>query len=207
VTGRDADLVSDLRSGDESAFARLVDLWSPAMLSVARSFVRSHASAEDVVQETWIAVLDGLASFRGDASLRTWTFRILANQARRRGRDDARIVPAETSTDDPSYPPSSFRDAADPWPGHWRSNAMPADWGPEDQVLSREALAAVQAALAELPDRQRVVVELRDVHDLSSAEVCEVLAISPQNQRVLLHRGRTRVRRRLAALLTGEEDR
>lgn len=197
----DAELIEALRKGDEQAFATLIDAWSPAMLGYARYFVRSQASAEDVVQETWLAVLHGLDGFRGDASLRSWVFRILANIARKQGGRDARWVPIGLASDQPSYEPTRFRGLDDPWPGHWRTDATPAPWQPEERVLSGEARAVVYAALDELPQRQRTVVELRDVHGLTSAEVCEALSITPENQRVLLHRGRGRVRAALETFM------
>lgn len=201
--GDDTELLNALRKGDEQAFVTLVDSWSPSMLRSARYYVRSQASAEDVVQETWLAVLRGLDGFRGDASLRSWTFQILANIARKRGGRDARSIPIGLGSDEPTYDRGRFRGLDDPWPGHWRTDATPAPWHPEERLLSREAKDAVYGALTELPERQRIVVELRDVHGLSSAEVCDALGISQANQRVLLHRGRGRVR---AALETFMEE-
>lgn len=201
MTDDDADVLEALRKGDEQAFATLIDSWSPSMLRYAGYFVRSHASAEDVVQETWLAVLRGLDGFRGDASLRSWTFRILANIARKRGGRDARSVPVGLTSDESTYEAGRFRGLGDPWPGHWRTDAAPTPWHPEERLLSREARDAVDAAMAGLPERQRVVVELRDVHGFSSAEVCDALAISQENQRVLLHRGRGRVRAALGSFM------
>jgi RNA polymerase sigma-70 factor (ECF subfamily) len=201
VTQRDVELVASLRTGDEQVFATLVDAWSPAMLRQARNYVRSTASAEDVVQETWLAVLKGLEGFRGDASLRSWTFRILTNIARKHGGVDARSLPIGLANDPPSYEPGAFRGLDDPWPGHWRTDAVPQEWEPEHQALSLESRAVITAALTELPPRQREVVELRDVHGFSSQEVCDALEISPENQRVLLHRGRSQVRAALDALM------
>jgi len=201
MTGDDTEVLEALRKGDERTFTMLIDSWSPSMLRYARYYVRSHASAEDVVQETWLAVLHGIDGFRGEASLRSWTFRILANIARKRGGRDARSIPIGLTSDEPTYEPGRFRGLDDPWPGHWRTNGAPTPWHPEERLLSREASHAVQEALATLPERQRIVVELRDVHGLSSAEVCEALAISAENQRVLLHRGRGRVRAALETFM------
>jgi RNA polymerase sigma-70 factor (ECF subfamily) len=172
------------------------------MLRQARNYVRSTASAEDVVQETWLAVLKGLDRFRGDASLRGWTFRILTNIARKQGGKDARALPVGLAMDPPAYEPGAFRGVEDSWPGHWRSGAAPQAWEPEQQALSRESREVLAAALAKLPGRQREVVELRDVHGFSSQEVCEALSITPANQRVLLHRGRSQVRATLDGLMT-----
>lgn len=194
------DLLARLRAGDEAAFAAVVRAWSPAMLRVARSYVRSHASAEEVVQETWLAVLRGLTGFQGRSALRTWTFRILANTARKRGGAEARTVPAGIAADEldgragPAVDPARFRGPDDPYPGHWRDGAAPADWGPEPALLASEFRGRLEEALAGLPQRQRAVVELRDLHGLDGDEVCMLLELTPANQRVLLHRGRSRLR-------------
>lgn len=196
MLAEDAALLARLRSGDQRAFASVVRAWSPAMLRVARAHVRTHASAEEVVQEAWLGVIRGLDGFEGRAQLRTWVFRILVNVARRRGRaEDHPTVPLNGPTVDPDR----FRGDDDPYPGHWRETAAPADWGPEPAVLSVEFRAMLATALAELPERQRAVVELRDVHGLDGDEVCELLSLTPANQRVLLHRGRTRLRALLEA--------
>ena len=195
----DEGLVDRLRAGDEAAFAAVVRAWSPAMLRVARSHVRSDATAEEVVQEAWVGVLRGLRLFEGRASLRTWVFRILVNTARRRGRRDA-VMMAELTG--PTVDPHRFRGADDRYPGGWREDATPAWWGPEARVLSAELRAVLTRALTELPERQRAVVELRDVHGFRAPEVCELLDLTPQNQRVLLHRGRARLRNILDAAQT-----
>jgi RNA polymerase sigma-70 factor, ECF subfamily len=196
-------LVDALRSGDEQAFAALVDGWSGWMLRLAHEHVASHTAAEDVVQETWLAVLRGLDGFRGDASLRTWIYRILVNQAKRRGVGERRTVPfaSLTSEDDgPTVDPTRFRGADDQYPGGWRS--FPDQW-PERMTLTRELHEVVAVALTGLPDRQRLVVALRDLDGLTSAEVCDLLDISAGNQRVLLHRGRAAVRTHLELYLAG----
>ncbi len=187
----DARLVARLRAGDQAAFATVVRQWSPAMLRVARVHVRTHASAEEVVQEAWLAVVRGLDGFEGRAQLRTWVFRILVNVARRRGRTENRMN-AELSG--PTVDPGRFRDDDDPYPGHWRADAAPADWGPEPVLLAAEFRAVLEKALGELPERQRAVVELRDVHGFDCEEVCQLLELTPANQRVLLHRGRAKLR-------------
>ena len=196
VQPTDTDIVEALLGGDERAFAALVDTWTPAMLQVARRYVSTTATAEDVVQDTWVAVLRGLRQFRGDASLRTWVFRILMNVAKRRGGQEARITPWTVTSGglEPTFAPEGFRDATDPWPGHWRSTSEPRSWGPEELLLADEVRTKVTEALHDLPERQRTVVRLRDVEGFDADEVCELLEISPANQRVLLHRGRSRVR-------------
>ncbi|MCE3551784.1 sigma-70 family RNA polymerase sigma factor [Pseudonocardia sp. RS11V-5] len=194
----DPELVQRLREGDEQAFAEVVRAWSPAMLRVARAHVRTHATAEEVVQEAWLAVLRGLDGFAARASLRTWVFTILVNAARRRGRAEARHV---VELGRPSVAPERFRGEDDEYPGHWRDEAAPVEWGPESEVLAAEFRGLLERALAELPDRQRAVVELRDVHGFAAEEVCALLDLTPANQRVLLHRARSRLRGLLEAVI------
>ncbi|GAA4685870.1 sigma-70 family RNA polymerase sigma factor [Pseudonocardia yuanmonensis] len=187
----DPELVERLREGDEQAFAEVVRTWSPSMLRLARVHVRTHASAEEVVQEAWLAVVRGLDGFAARSSLRTWVFTILVNTARRRGRAEAGQV-VELAR--PSVDPDRFRGEDDEYPGHWRPEAAPVEWGPEPEVLAAEFRGLLDRALAELPHRQRAVVELRDVHGLDAEEVCALLDLTPANQRVLLHRARSRLR-------------
>jgi len=192
VLAEDPLLLASLRAGDQEAFAAVVRAWSPAMLRIARSHVHSHSSAEECVQEAWLGVLRSLAGFEGRSQLRTWVFRILGNVARRRGRLEERM---NSELSGPTVDPDRFRGDDDPeWPGHWRDGAAPVAWDPEPLVLAAEFRETLATALAELPERQRAVVELRDVHGLASEEVCELLDLSPANQRVLLHRGRAKLR-------------
>jgi RNA polymerase sigma-70 factor, ECF subfamily len=206
VSYTDADLVALLRAGDEAAMSQLVDRWSPAMFRVARSFVDSRQSAEDVVQEAWLGMLSGLATFEGRSSLRTWAFTILVNRARTRGAREARTLPQSplaTQTDQ----------GADDWfagPGHeaartWSSIDISSRWdtAPERAVLSKEVLLQLDRALSALPPRQRQVVTMRDVSGMSTEEVCTVLGISAANQRVLLHRARAILRAALAEYYRG----
>lgn len=194
----DGELLDRLRDGDAAAFATVVRAWSPAMLRVARAHVRTDAAAEDVVQEAWLGVVRALAGFEGRAQLRTWVFRILVNTARRRGAQDARRPDLPTG---PTVDPERFRGEHDPWPGHWRDGAAPAPWDPEPALLAGEVRALLGTALADLPERQRAVVELRDVHGFAAEEVCTLLDLTPANQRVLLHRGRARLRAALDGAL------
>jgi RNA polymerase sigma-70 factor, ECF subfamily len=206
VTYTDADFVALLRAGDEAAMSQLVDRWSPAMFRMARSFVDSPQSAEDVVQETWLGMLSGLAKFEGRSSLRTWTFTILVNRARTRGAREARTLP---------QPPSATHDeqGADDWfagPGHeaartWSSIDVTSRWDtvPESVVLSREVLLQLDRALSALPPRHRQVATMRDVCGMSAEEVCTVLGISAANQRVLLHRARAVLRAALGEYYRG----
>lgn len=210
-TPGDEALVAALRRGDEQAFTQLVTSLHSAMLRVARMYVANRAAAEDVIQQTWLGVLQGLDRFEGRSSLRTWIFRILVNTAKTRGKSESRSVPfsalaeAEATEDEPAVPPERFLlDEQDPAKGHWVS--APRDWStlPEDRLLSAEARAVIAQAIAALPPAQREVITLRDVDGVSADEVCEALAISQGNQRVLLHRARTKVRRALARYLEAE---
>ncbi len=201
AAGTDDELVAGVRSGDEVVFAELLTQWSRSMLLVARSFVSTEASAEEVVQDTWLAVIRGIEGFEGRSSLRTWVYRILVNTAKARGVRESRIVPWSSldGADDrsPTVDPALFRGAEDQYPGGWRS--FPREWqSSEGGVLAGELRALVRAAFDALPDRQRVVITLRDVMGHSSDEVCQILGISDANQRVLLHRARATVRHRLA---------
>lgn len=203
----DAALVSRLLAGDEETFAALVDGWSGWMLRLARQHVSTPSVAEEVVQETWLAVLEGLARFRGDASLRTWVYRILVNQAKSRGIRERRTVPFASLAPDeggPTVDQARFQGPGDPYPGGWRE--FPEAW-PEQVALSREVRGVVTAALTELPARQRVVVALRDLDGHTADEVCDLLDISAGNQRVLLHRGRAVVRAHLERYYAGTPSR
>ncbi len=197
----DASIVARLRAGDETLFAGLIAAWSPGMLRTARCYVDAYA-AEDVVQEAWLAVIAGLDRFEGRSSLRTWAYQIMIKIARARGRRDARSVPAGSlSEDGPSVDGGLFFSGG-PYAGHWRS--LPAPWRqPEDSAVDAETRAQVEAALDRLPERQRAVIVLRDVEGHNSDDVCRILQITAQNQRVLLHRARAAVRAALANYLEG----
>ena len=189
----DAVVVQRLRQRDEAVFALLLDTWSRGMLRAARAYVASDQSAEDVVQDTWLAVVRGIDRFEGRSSLRTWVYRILVNLAKTRGVREGRTVPVGLPDDSPTVDPARFQGPDDRYPGHWR--AFPAS--PESWVLSREVHSLLDRALAGLPERQRIVITLRDVEGYTSEEVCSILEISAANQRVLLHRARAAVRGRL----------
>jgi len=207
--GRDeGELIAALRAGDEAAFSRLVSEWSRPMLTLARNFVSTEASAEEVVQETWLAVIKGLDRFEGRSALRTWVYRILVNTAKSRGVKEHRTLPwSSVAGDDagPSLDPALFQSAGEAHPGHWRAapTAWPDDVAVEGSVLAGEVRGKLRTAVDALPDRQRIVLTLRDVLGHSSEEVCQLLEISQANQRVLLHRARTAVRAGLAAYLEG----
>jgi RNA polymerase sigma-70 factor (ECF subfamily) len=192
-------LVAALRRGDADAFAMLVDRHSRAMVRVAMAYVPSRAAAEEVVQETWIAVMRGIDRFEGRASLKTWIFRILANVARRSGARERRSVPFSAlveaeDTGKPAVDPDRFLPADHAlFPGHWA--VMPARWPtPEEGLLAGETRGVIAETIAALPVAQRTVIALRDIEGWSAEEVCDALEITDGNQRILLHRARSRVR-------------
>lgn len=194
-----ADLVARLRAGDEGAFAEVLTAWSPAMLRVARAHVSTAASAEEVVQDTWLAVIKGLDGFEGRSSLRTWVFRILVNQAKTRGVREGRTLPfSSVAPEDagPTVDPDRFQGPDGAHPGGWTPEGAPRTWPPtpEDAAVAAEVRQLLAAAIDALPERQRIVLTLHDVQGLTSAEVSEVLDITQQNERVLLHRARAKVR-------------
>jgi RNA polymerase sigma-70 factor (ECF subfamily) len=209
ASSEDLALVDRLRGGDETAFAMLVHQHQAQMLRVARMYVSTQAVAEEVVQEAWLGILEGLDRFEGRSSLRTWMYRILTNIAKTRGQREGRSTPfssiAGDDLDAPAVDESWFRGPDDRWPGGWVS--FPEDWRgiPEDRLLSAEVRSLLASAIAELPPMQAEVIRLRDVRGWSSAEVRNALDISETNQRVLLHRARSKVRRALEGYL--ERDR
>jgi RNA polymerase sigma-70 factor, ECF subfamily len=192
----DAKLVDALRRRDERAFEELVDRYSSALLRLALDFVRTRAVAEEVVQETWLAVLNGIDRFEGRSSLKTWLFRILVNRAKTRGIREARTLPfsALEVDDEPAVPPDRFRPDDHRWAGDWATPPRSLDAVPVERLLSSEMLEHLGEALAALPESQRVVVTLRDFVGCDADEVCELVGVSDGNQRVLLHRGRSKLR-------------
>jgi len=194
------ELLARLRAGDEAAFAGLVDAWSRPLLRVARGYVSTDASAQEVVQDTWLAVVRGLDAFEGRSSLQTWVYRILINTAKSRGVRERRVLlvasfgPQEETG--PTVDPARFRGADEEWAHHWTAEGAPTRWDgdPVAGALRGEIRALLDQALSALPERQRVVVVLRDVEGRGPEEVCEVLGLTAENQRVLLHRGRAKVR-------------
>src|SRR4051794_29886826 len=192
----DAEIVTALRRGDQAVFAELVDAYSPGLLRMARMYVRDRAVAEEVVQETWIGVLKGIDRFEGRSSLKTWIFRILANIAKTRGQRERRSVPfssAAGASDEPSVDPDRFLPAGDERARAWALGPVP--WpGPEESLLSAETRGVILDAIDRLPPSQREVIALRDVEGWSSEEVRNALDLTETNQRVLLHRARSKVR-------------
>ncbi len=193
-------LLMRLRAGDEAAFMDLVDRYGPVMLRIALMYVRSRAVAEEVVQESWLGVLGGLDRFEGRSSLKTWILRITANRARTRGQREARSIPVSSLGGDdvegePAVDPERFLGADHPqYPGGWA--IPPRSWAglPEERLLAAETLQQVRAAIAKLPPRQQEVILLRDIEGWEPDEVAEALDLTDGNQRVLLHRARSKVR-------------
>ena len=192
-------LVEALRRGDESAFRELVREHGPMMLRVARMHVSSEAVAEEVVQEAWVGVLNGIGAFQARSSLKTWIFRILTNTAKTRGQREGRTVPlASLATgDEEAVDPDRFLGDDTRFPGHWA--APPKRWEaqPEGRLLAGETLDVVRREIAKLPPAQAAVITMRDVEGLDAEDVCNALEISETNQRVLLHRARSKVRQAL----------
>lgn len=198
------DLVAALRRRDEAAFSQLVTAHHTSLLRVARLYVNSPAVCEEVVQETWLGVLKGLDRFEGRCTLKTWIFQIMVNRAKTRGEREGRMIPFSALFDpasdpvDPAVDPSQFNENDPEWPGGWVT--QPRNWGdstPEQSLLSREFRALVEAAIDALPANQKEVITLRDVQGWTSEEVCNILGVSETNQRVLLHRARSKVRQAL----------
>jgi RNA polymerase sigma-70 factor (ECF subfamily) len=208
----DAALIDALRAGDEVAFGWMLDQYNPLLRRTARMYVATDAQADEVVQETWLAVIKGIDRFERRSSVKTWIYRILMNIARTKGVREARSVPFSSAPTamvegaEPTFSPDRFRPPDDPeWPGHWAS--FPLDWEhqPETRLLAAETLSLVGAVLQELPPAQREVLTLRDVNGWTSTEVCHALGVSETNQRVLLHRGRAKVRSALESYFESSE--
>jgi RNA polymerase sigma-70 factor (ECF subfamily) len=191
-----------LRHGDESAFVTLVERYHVLMVRVAMLYVSSMAAAEEVVQETWLGVLRGIATFDGRSTLKTWIMHILVNRARTRAKRDDRMIPfsviwpRDPGSDEPAVTPEHFQESG-PDREHW--NGAPQDWSvlPEERLLSKETCILIGQVIEALPVAQRTVIMLRDIDGWSAADVCNVLGIRETNQRVLLHRARSKVRQAL----------
>jgi RNA polymerase sigma-70 factor, ECF subfamily len=202
----EAEVLDALRAGDEEAFAALVREYHPSLVRVARMYVSSQAAAEEVAGETWLAVVKGLPRFEGRSSLRTWIFRILTNIAKTRAKRDGRTLPFSALQDparvpEPAVDADRFLDPEHPrWPGHWATRPEP--W-PEDALLAAETRERLAEAIEALPATQRAVISLRDIEGWTSEEVCNALDLSETNQRVLLHRARSKVRAALESYLEG----
>jgi RNA polymerase sigma-70 factor (ECF subfamily) len=203
----EGNLVAAIRAGDERTFRELYARNYPMMKRVARSYVASDAVAEEIVQDTWMAVVTGIDRFEGRSALGTWIFSILTNQAKTHSARELRALPfsaiAPTDVEEPAVDPDRFQKDDEAWPGNWATPPRP--WQrPERRLLSLEAREHLKKALGQLPERQRLTVALRDVEGLSAEEVCDLLDLSQENQRVLLHRGRSRLRSVLDEYFGGE---
>ena len=197
VAASDEQTVAALRAGDERAFRELFARMYPMMKRVARGYVASDAVAEEIVQDTWLAIVTGIDRFEGRSALGTWIFSILTNQAKTHSARERRALPlscvAPKDAEEPVVDPDRFQKDDEAWPGHWATPPRP--WQkPERRLLSLETRERLKDALAELPTRQRLIVGLRDIDGHSADEVCDLLGLSQENQRVLLHRGRSRLR-------------
>jgi RNA polymerase sigma-70 factor (ECF subfamily) len=205
----EALLLRSLRSGDEGAFTWLIQKHHASLVRLAQSFVQEERLAEEIAQETWIAVLNGLNRFEGRSSLKTWIFTILTNQAKTRGQREKRMLSFSDLEDSleyiPTVDPERFRPPnSETSPNHWITQPLSWDDIPEERFLSRELLQVVHEAIAALPGSQKTVITLHDIEGFSSDETCNILGISETNQRVLLHRARARVRTSLENYLNME---
>jgi RNA polymerase sigma-70 factor, ECF subfamily len=206
VSTEEMRLVEGLRAGDEAAFVELMRLYGASMLRIAQLYVRSRAVAEEVVQESWLAVFKGIGRFEGRSSLKTWLFRILTNTAKTRAVREGRSIPFSAlggdDEDGPSVDPDRFLGPEERFPGHW--SAPPSSWAaePEERLVAAETLDVIKAEIDKLPPAQALVITMRDVEGFGSEEVCNALDITETNQRVLLHRARSKVRRALEDYLS-----
>jgi len=206
----DMRMVAALKAGDETAFMQLVTTYGPSMLRVALLYVKTRAVAEEVVQDAWVGVLKGIDRFESRSSLKTWIFRILTNTAKTRSEREGRSLPfSSLSPDDlesgePTVDPDRFLGDDERWARHWSSSPRRFDTVPESSLLSGESMGLVQQAVDELPEAQRIVLTMRDIVGFEPEDVCAALGISEVNQRVLLHRARTKVRKALEAYVEAE---
>lgn len=208
----DTRLIEELLAGEEAAFLELVKRYQAAMLRIARIYVSDAHIAEEVVQDTWVALLQGLGRFEGRSSIKTWLFAILTNKAKTRGLRESRSLPFsdllddELQADQPAVDAQRFLPTGHEWEGHWASQPLSWERAVENHALTQELLALIQSGMEILPENQRLVMTLRDIHGLTSYEVCNILQISETNQRVLLHRARSRIRQMLEDYLRAEME-
>ena len=199
----EVELVEGLRRRSEGCFVRLVERYHASMLRLAWLYCGNRSGAEDVVQEAWLGVLRGIDRFESRSSLKTWIFQIVINCAKKHRRADGRVIPFDATgnpeeEDEPAMPARMFQGQEGRRPGHFLAR-LP-DWDPsaESRLVSEEGERIIRAAIADLPPRQAEVITLRDLEGLSPREACELLGLSPENQRVLLHRARARIRQAVA---------
>ena len=197
-------LLNLLRQRDETAFTQLVEQYHSSLVRLARIYVKDTTTADEVAQETWLAVLQGLDRFEGRSSLKTWLFTILTNKAKTRSQRENRIMSytdleeSHHDSSEPTVDPKRFRDpSADKNPNDWAVEPTSRAGIPEERLLSQETMSLIRGAIDALPEHQQVVITLHDRDELSAQEICNILGISETNQRVLLHRARARVRQAL----------
>jgi RNA polymerase sigma-70 factor, ECF subfamily len=208
VSPEERRLIDALKAGDETAFETLLTTYQMSLLRVAMIYVSSRAVAEEVVQDTWLGVIRGLHRFEGRSSLKTWIFRILTNTAKTRAAREGRSIPLSSLFPDgePSVDPDRFLEGNHPtWSGHWDDYPRSWDAIPESRLLSNETRVRVEAAIEALPENQCLVIRLRDIEGFPSEEVCRILDIAEGNQRVILHRARSRVRAALELYLSQDD--
>ena len=209
ATSDDQRIIAGLRAGDEVVFTEMVDRYNGSLVRVAMRYVPSRAVAEEVVQDTWIGVIEGIDRFEGRSTIKTWLYKILIYKARNRGERERRTVPLSALAGDdsaPAVPTERFRGSDALWAGHWATPPRRWDGDAEERLLASEARSVIDATIAELPLVQREVITLRDVSQFSSAQVCDLLDITEANQRVLLHRARSRVRAALENYFDEQAD-
>ncbi|MEP7112842.1 MAG: sigma-70 family RNA polymerase sigma factor [Ilumatobacteraceae bacterium] len=197
ATADDRRIIAGLRAGDEAAFVEMVDRYNGSLVRVALRYVPSRAVAEEVVQDTWIGVIEGIDRFEGRSTIKTWLYKIVIYKARARGERERRTVPLSALVGDdsaPSVPTERFRGSDALWAGHWATPPQRWDGDAEARLLASEARSLIDSTIAELPLAQREVITLRDLSQLSSVQVCDLLGVTAANQRVLLHRARSSVR-------------
>lgn len=194
-------LLKLLRQRDETAFTQLVEQYHSSLVRLASIYTKDTGAAEEVAQDTWLAVLHGLNRFEGRSSLKTWIYTILTNKAKTRSQRENRTISysdlEEAAQHQPAVASDRFNDpSAEKWPNHWSREGAPTSWAgiPENVILSEETLDLIRTTIDQLPVSQRAVITLHDMEELTSQEICNILGISETNQRVLLHRGRARVR-------------
>jgi RNA polymerase sigma-70 factor (ECF subfamily) len=203
----DQRIVAGLRAGDEAVFAELIDRYHQSLVRVAMRYVPSRAIAEEVVQDTWIGVIEGIDRFEGRSSVKTWLYRILMYRAKARGERERRSTPMSSlvadDDDSPAVPADRFEPAGSEWAGHWVDKPRRWEGEAEARLLAGETTSVIEAAIERLPTMQRDVIVLRDVSQFSASEVCDLLDVTEANQRVLLHRARSKVRAALEEYLDG----